>query len=122
MSQRSTSLYFMISLLQNETLTHLRLTPESSAALAVEHLGLLHLAFSTVLAGVRLTGVVPAFANSAAENAVAVALLKVEHPVVDVQHSDAAHQARGDPCPFPHAEETKRCIAQSHLNVQEIGC
>lgn len=100
---------------------HCCLTPEAPATLAVEHLSLLDLAFGTVLAGIRLAGVVPTFANPAAKKAVAVALLKVEHPVVDVQHADAAHQTRGDPCPFPHTEETERCTRQRRQRNDVTG-
>lgn len=73
----------------------------------MEHLGLLDLALSSVLAGVRLAGVVPTFAHTHAEQAVSVGLLDVEHAVVDVQHADTTHQPRGDPGPLPDAEQQK---------------
>lgn len=80
------------SLFNDETLIRCCLTPEAPATLAVEHFSLLDLAFGTVLAGIGLTGVVPTLTNPAAKETVPVALLKVEHPVVDIQHADAAHQ------------------------------
>lgn len=70
-------------------------TPEPSAALAVEHLRVLDLARCSVLAGVGLTGVVATFAHTAAVQTVTAVLLEVQHPVVDVQHADAADQTCG---------------------------
>lgn len=95
-----------------------RLTPESFAALALEHLRLLDLALSAVLAGVGLARVVPALAHSAPEEAVAAVLLQVEHAVVDVQHADAAHQACADPRPRSHAGEQN---ARRDLSGQQRG-
>lgn len=84
-----------------------RLTPESFAALAVEHLRLFDLTGGAVLAGVGLTGVVAALAHAAAVQAVAAGLLQVEHAVVDVQHADAAHQTGGHRRSFLNAEARK---------------
>lgn len=86
----------------------LHLTPESFGALAVEHLCLLNLACSAVLAGIWLAGVVATFTHAAAIQTVTTVLLQVEHPVVDIQHVDAAHQTRGHRCPFPYTEQVKR--------------
>lgn len=83
------------------------LTPESFAALAVEHLCLLDLARSTVFAGIWLAGVVAAFTHAAAVQTVATVLLQVEHPVVHIQHADAAHQTCGHRCPLPYTEGRK---------------
>lgn len=83
------------------------LTPESFAALAVEHLCLLDLACSAILAGVWLAGVVATFTHAAAVQTVTAVLLQVEHPVVDIQHADAAHETCGHRCPSPYAEERK---------------
>lgn len=83
------------------------LTPESFAALAVEHLCLLDLAFCTVLAGIWLAGVVAAFTHAAAVQTVAPVLLQVEHPVVDIQQANAAYQTCGHCCPFPYTEEER---------------
>lgn len=60
------------------------LTPESFAARAVEHLCLLDLARSSVLAGIWLAGVVATFTYAAAIQTVAAVLLQVEHTVVDI--------------------------------------
>lgn len=60
------------------------LTPESFAALAVEHLCLLDLACCSVLAGIWLAGVVPTFTYTTAIQTVAAVLLQVEHTVVDI--------------------------------------
>lgn len=84
-----------------------RLTPESFAALAVEHLCLFDLTGGAVLAGVGLTGVVAALAHAAAVQAVAAGLLQVEHAVVDVQHANAAHQTCGHRRSFLNAEARK---------------
>lgn len=85
-----------------------RLTPKSFAALAVEHLCLLDLACSAILAGIRLTGVVATFAHAAAVQAITAILLQVEYPVVDIQQADAAHQTCGHRCPFPYTEGKKK--------------
>lgn len=84
------------------------LTPESFAALAVEHLCLLDLACCTVLAWIWLAGVVAAFTHTAAVQTVAPVLLQVEHPVVDIKQADAAYQTCGHRCSFPYTEEEKR--------------
>lgn len=83
------------------------LTPKSFATLAVEHLRLLDLACTTVLAGVWLAGVVTAFTNSTAVQNVASVLLEVEQPVVDIQQADAAHQSCGHRCPFSCTDDEK---------------
>lgn len=83
------------------------LTPESQAALAVEHFSLLDLACGAVLAGIGQAGVVATFAHTAAVQTVTSVLLQVEHPVVDVQQTDAADQTCGHPGPFHHTEGEK---------------
>lgn len=60
------------------------LTPESFAALAVEHLCLLDLARGAVLAWIWLAGVVATFTYTAAIQTVTAVLLQVEHTVVDI--------------------------------------
>lgn len=82
-----------------------RLTPESFAALAVEHLCLLDLARCAVLAGIWLAGVVATFTYAAAIKTVATVLLQVEHTVVDIEHADTAHQACGHGCLLSCAEK-----------------
>lgn len=97
------------------------LTPEVPGAPAVEQLSLDDLAFATVLAGIRLAGVVAAFAHSTAEETVAHRLLEVEHSVVDVQQADAAHQSRGDLRPFLHAaEQPDRRLVREFSCLQEL--
>lgn len=101
------------------------LTPESFAALAVEHLCLLDLACSAVLTGIWQAGVVATFTHTAAVQTVAAVLLQVEHSVVDVQHADAAHQTCGHRCPFPYAERRNTkfgCYytADCHLTTQSL--
>lgn len=86
------------------------LTPESFAALAVEHLCLLDLACSSVLAGVGLAGVVSTFAHAAAVQTVPPALLQVQHTVVDIQQADAAHHTCGHRRPLPHTEEKRETM------------
>lgn len=83
------------------------LTPESFAALAVEHLCLLDLACSTILAGIWLAGVVSTFTYTTSVQTVTAVLLQVEHSVVDIQHADAANEACGHLCPFPYTAESR---------------
>lgn len=72
------------------------LTGVAVDALAVEHLGLLDLAWSAILARVRLARVVAALAHAGAVQHVATLLLQVVHQVVDIQHAHTAHQTRTD--------------------------
>lgn len=96
------------------------LTPESLAALAVEHLCLLDLACSPVLAGIWLAGVVATFAHTTAVQTVATILLQVEHSIIDVQHADATHQTRGQCCPLSNTEDRKGNTREIHFNVSLV--
>lgn len=84
------------------------LTPEPFAALAVEHLGLLDLACSAILAGIWLARVVATFPHTATVQAVTPTLLQIEHSVVDIQQADAAHQTWFHRCPFFYTEDEKK--------------
>ena len=97
------------------------LTPESFAALAVEHLCLLDLACSAVIARIWLAGVVATFANAAAVQTVTLTLLQVEHPVVDIQQANAAHQTCGHRGPFPHTEQWGKNVMSS-FNMFDTAC
>lgn len=96
------------------------LTPESFAALAVEHLCLLDLACSAVIARIWLAGVVATFTNAAAVQTVTLALLQVEHPVVDIQQANAAHQTCGHRGPFPHTEQWGKNVMSFNVFFQHV--
>ncbi len=87
------------------------LTRETIDTFAVEHLGFFDLAGGSVLAGVWHARIVAALAHAwAVQNAAAI-LLQVIEQVVDVQHADAAHQARWNWRPLLYTARTNQFLS-----------